>query len=143
MSSVKRTSADKFKALRKAVADEILSMTDEEILMDARDQGLDPEDIALTMKSKAIDMIATVRKQKLKQIRENLNSSQTKTIKRPTVFLGIEEKKKKILALFDKPNTTISLAFRNGERQSESDWESLWDDLVEMGLIEEDDHQKP
>lgn len=141
MSSVKRTSADKFKALRKAVADEILSMTDEEILMDARDQGLDPEDIALTMKSKALDMIATVRKQKLKQIRENLNSSQTKTIKRPTVFLGIEEKKKKILALFDKPNTTISLAFRNGERQS--DWESLWDDLVEMGLIEEDDHQKP
>ena len=57
MSSIKRTSADKFRALRKAVADEILSMTDEEILMDAKDKGLDPDDIALTMRTKALDIL--------------------------------------------------------------------------------------
>lgn len=138
MSSIKRTAADKFRALRKAVADEILSMTDEEILMDARDKGLDPDDIALTMKSKALDMIANIRKQNLKNIRETLNSAQTKSIKRPTVSFGIEEKKRKILALLEMPNTNFSLAFRNGERQSESDWESLWNDMVEMGLIEDE-----
>lgn len=141
MSSIKRTAADKFRALRKAVADEILSMTDEEILNDAKDQGLDTNEIALMMRSKALDTIANARKQKLKNIRENLNLAQTKHIKRSTTTFGIEEKKKKILALLTTPNTNLSLAFRNGERQSDSDWGSLWDDLVEQGLLE-DEHSK-
>lgn len=137
MSSIKRTAADKFRALRKAVADEILSMTDEEILNDAKDQCLDPDEVALTMKSKAMDMVANIRKQKLKHIRENLNTTQPKLVK-PITTLNLEEKKKKILELFAKPNTNYSLAFRNGERQSESDWESLWDDLVEQGLLKDE-----
>ncbi len=138
MSSVKRTSADKFKALRKAVADEVLSMTDEEIITDARDQGLDPGHIALMMRTKALDAITTVRKQKLKNIRDNLNAAQAKTIKRPTTSFGIEEKKKRIMAFLSEPDTNFSLAFRNGEKQSDSDWETLWDDLVEQGLIKDE-----
>ena len=137
MSSIKRTAADKFRALRNAVSDEILSMTDEEILVDARNNGLDPDDIALTMKSKAMDIIANIRKQKLKSIRKNLNAAQPKLVK-PIVTLSLEEKKKKILEFFAKPNTNYSLAFRNGDRQSESDWESLWDDIVEQGLLDDE-----
>jgi len=137
MSSIKRTAADKFRALRNAVSDEILSMTDEDILVDARNNGLDPDDIALTMKSKAMDMIANIRKQKLKNIRENLNAAQPKIVK-PIATLSLEEKKKKILEFFAKPNTNYSLAFRNGDRQSESDWESLWDDIVEQGLLDDE-----
>jgi hypothetical protein len=137
MSSIKRTAADKFRALRNAVSDEILSMTDEDILVDARNNGLDPDDIALTMKSKAMDMIANIRKQKLKSIRENLNAAQPKIVK-PIATLSLEEKKKKILEFFAKPNTNYSLAFRNGDRQSDSDWESLWDDIVEQGLLDDE-----
>lgn len=137
MSSIKRTAADKLRALRNAVSDEILSMTDEDILVDARNNGLDPDDIALTMKSKAMDIIANIRKQKLKNIRENLNAAQPKLIK-PIITLSLEEKKKKILEFFAKPNTNYSLAFRNGDRQSESDWESLWDDIVEQGLLDDE-----
>ena len=29
----------------------------------------------------------------------------------------------------------ISLAFRKGQAMSDADWESLWDDMVESGLI--------
>jgi len=101
MSGIKRTAADKFRALRNAVSDEILSMTDEDILVDARNNGLDPDDIALTMKSKAMDMIANIRKQKLKSIRENLNAAQPKLVK-PIATLSLEEKKKKILEFFAK-----------------------------------------
>jgi hypothetical protein len=137
MSSIKRTAADKFRALRNAVSDEILSMTDEDILVDARNSGLDPDDIALTMKSKAMNMITNIRKQKLKSIRENLNAAQPKLVK-PIATLSLEEKKKKILEFFAKPNTNYSLAFRNGDRQSESDWESLWDDIVEQGLLDDE-----
>ena len=137
MSSIKRTAADKFRALRNAVSDEILSMTDEEILVDASNNGLVPDDIALTMKSKAMDIIANIRKQKLKSIRKNLNAAQPKLVK-PIVTLSLEEKKKKILEFFAKPNTNYSLAFRNGDRQSESDWESLWDDIVEQGLLDDE-----
>lgn len=141
MSSVKRTSADKFRALRKAVADEVLSMTDEEIMTDARDQGHDPDHIALMMRAKALDAIAIIRKQKLKNIRETLNSAQTKTIERLTTSLGIEEKKKRILAFLSEPDTHFSLSFRNGEKQSDSDWDTLWDDLVEQGLLK-DEHSE-
>jgi hypothetical protein len=143
MSSIKRTAADKFRVLREAVADEILSMTDEEVLKDTRDTGVDPEEIASIMRSKIFDTIANVRKQKLKNIRETLNSvpTQTQNNKQPTMSFGLEEKKRKIMELIAKPNNDFSLAFRNGERQSESDWESLWDDMVEMGLIK-DDHTK-
>ncbi len=138
MNSTKRTAADKLKALRRAVADEILSMTDEEILADARDRGVSPEDIAITMKSKALDLIANIRKQKLKNIRENLNSATSNPTKKSTVIFGLEEKKKQILALFAKQDTNFSLAFRNGEKQSDSDWESLWDDIVEQGLLDDE-----
>ena len=137
MSSIKRTAADKFSSLRNAVANEILSMTDEEILVDARNNDLDPDEIALTMKSKAMDMIANIRKQKLKCIRENLNTAKPKLVK-SNIILSIEEKKKKILEFFARPNTNYSLAFRNGERQSDSDWESLWDDIVEQGLLDDE-----
>ncbi len=138
MNSTKRTAADKLKALRRAVADEILSMTDEEILADARDRGVSPEDIAITMKSKALDLIANIRKQKLKNIRENLISATSNSTKKSTVIFGLEEKKKQILALFAKQDTNFSLAFRNGEKQSDSDWESLWDDIVEQGLLDDE-----
>jgi hypothetical protein len=138
MSSVKRTTADKLRALRKAVSDEVLSMTDEEIMTDARDQGIDPDHIALMMRTKALDAIASIRKQKLKNIRETLISAQTKTIGRPTTSLGFEEKKRRIMAFLSEPDTNFSLAFRNGEKQSDSDWETLWDDLIEQGLIKDE-----
>lgn len=36
-------------------------------------------------------------------------------------------------------NPNLAVAFRQGKKQSDSDWESLWDDLVEIGEIKEDD----
>jgi len=34
--------------------------------------------------------------------------------------------------------TDLAVAFRDGRRQSDSDWESLYDDLVTLGVIKDD-----
>ena len=36
-------------------------------------------------------------------------------------------------------DTSLGLAYREGKQQSEADWQSLWDDLVDVGAIGEDD----
>jgi|GEM_PF-1598838 hypothetical protein len=139
MGGIKRDATDKLKVLRAAVADEILSMSDDEILSDAKNAGIDPKEVGSSMRTKALDIIANARKQRLKDARKRLDIAKTvSTVKRPAVDIEIEEKKRRILALFASPNSRLSLAFRNGERQSESDWESLWDDLIEMGLIKDE-----
>ncbi|WP_395680468.1 hypothetical protein [Dokdonella sp.] len=34
----------------------------------------------------------------------------------------------------------LAVAFREGKRQSEADWQSLYDDLVDMGALPPDEH---
>lgn len=125
----------KLKALRESMLEDIIAMPDEELLAEMRENGLDPTEVAQKLRMKALELIAKERKRRFTQVCPTLEKASigSQIKRRPTM----ETMKQRIQEIYaTKPE--FSLAFRNGEHQSDSDIENLWENLVELGVISDD-----
>lgn len=136
MNNVKQgKSVEKLAKFRESLLEDILAMPDEALLVEMRENGLNPTEVAQKLRMNALGLVAQERKRRFTQVRQNFEkaSAGNQIKQRPT----IEIMKQLVQELFAK-KPEFSLAFRNGERQSDSDIESLWDNLVELGVISDD-----
>lgn len=125
----------KLEALRESMLEDIAAMSDEELLAEMRENGLDPTEIAQKLRMNALALIAKERKQRFIQGCSLLGKNSVgPQIKRRPTLEAMKQRIQEICTM--KPE--FALAFRNGEYQSNSDIESLWDNLVELGLIPND-----
>ena len=123
--------------LRAAALKDLLSATDDDLRQEAREDGEDLEGMAIQMKSAMRNTASAV-------VRERMTESKVKI--RPTLALhplsftrpAIDRIKVLVQELFAS-DRNLGLAFREGKRQSDADWQSLYDDLVAIGAIKADD----
>ena len=52
------------------------------------------------------------------------------------------EQIKQIVENLFQTDPSLGLAFRSGKKQTDADWQSLYDDLVIMGAIKPEDHER-
>ncbi|MBI5450140.1 MAG: hypothetical protein HY940_02170 [Gammaproteobacteria bacterium] len=139
MSKSTRSSTLRIKALANALAQDILNLSDEEILAEitTEEASASASAQAQAIRSSALNILTNARRNNLLAARSGYESSssrhQTPANRPPTT-----EIRRRIENLF-AARSDLSLAFRNGARQSDADWESLWDDLNEMGLLDDSD----
>ncbi|WP_343725621.1 hypothetical protein [Herbaspirillum huttiense] len=123
-------------ALRDAAIDDLLAMTDAELKVEALQDGEDIQAEALQARLAMRDVAAAFLRGRMTIAKIRFQGEgqprQTATI-RPSL-----ERMKQIIQQVFIREPQIGLAFREGKRQSESDWISLYDDLVSMGAIAED-----
>lgn len=127
----------KYKAIEKNLAEDMDRLSDIDVLQDATDEGLNPRDIALSMRATALSLVAEAKRKRLLQTREKMQESDKSSrsgLPRP----NIETIKDKLQELFSR-RPELAVAFRQGTKQSDSDWQSLWDDLIEIGEIKKED----
>lgn len=128
----------KYEALERHFDKDLDALSDAELLKEASEDGLSTEKIANEMRSNAMRLIAESKRKLLAQTRTRMETAQQNSVKKETPRPTLEVMKDRLQRLFvQKPN--LAVAFRQGKSQSDSDWASLWDDLVEMGEIKEDD----
>lgn len=121
-------------ALRNAALEEILSLSDDDLLEDAAAEGLDVSKIAQGMRS-------CIRSASASFVRENLVSEAGVIDRRTRITLpqlSIAQLKELVQRAFQS-DPQLGLAFRSGKSQTDEDWMSLYEDLVALGAIKPDE----
>ena len=125
-------------ALRDAALEDLMLTTDAQLAQEALEDGEDLDTIAAQVRSTIRDAAATALRQRMARAKERMQPSlgdQAEAFIRPP----LEQIKQIVQALFQS-NQSLGLAFRDGKKQTDADWLSLYDDLVAMGEITPDDH---
>ena len=126
-------------ALRVIALEDILNTPDAEFRKEAVEDGEDVAAIAADLKSAMRDAAAAALRQRLSQAKARMTVRSTQKPDQPA-RPPLERLKQLIQEAFSS-DRSLGLAFRDGKRQSEADWESLYDDLVALGKIKPASHE--
>lgn len=144
MESMKgRSTKEKLSALQESALEELFALSDEGLLLEVSEDGTDPKVQADALRVNVMETLAKVRRERLDQARSRLRGVQAGKKPAARSRPSIERMKQLIQDLFAR-DTSLGLAYREGKQQSEADWQSLWDDLVDVGaIVEDDDAHRP
>lgn len=121
-----------------AIAD-LLAMSDAELRAEAKEDGVDLETCASQTRQAMREAAAAALRQRLSAAKVRAPDKAPEPHRAAAVRPTLDKIKQMVQQLFDR-EPMVGLAFREGKRQSESDWYSLYDDLVAMGAIKAEDH---
>ncbi len=120
-------------ALRAAALDDLLATTDAELRQEALEDGENLDAIALQVKSVMREVGAKALRQRMAKAKARMRPAAAAR-PMPAVRPSLDQIKQMVQALFQS-DRSLGLAFRDGKQQTESDWQSLYDDLLAMGAI--------
>lgn len=126
-------------ALRVIALEDILNTSDAELRQEAVEDGEDVVAIAANLKSAMRDAAAAALRQRLSQAKGHMTARAVRQPGPPS-RPPLERLKQLIQEAFAS-DRSLGLAFRDGKRQSDADWESLYDDLVALGKIKPKSHE--
>ena len=121
--------------LADALVDEILNLSDAEVLSDIRDSGVDPVAHATAMRKLFEDTLVSTNKGRLAAARAGVAA----TKKSPSASKGlvdISEARARLRAFLDSPSQPpgLTLAARKESEMSDSDIFGMLEDLQELGI---------
>ncbi len=123
-------------ALTEAVMDDVLATPDDQILSESAEDGIDPAATAARMRTTALAKLREAKRARLAKARETYKQAAQRTA--PTSRPSLEEMRRRAMELIrGGAGGTLALAFRNGQKLTDADLESLWDDLQELGLLDD------
>lgn len=125
-------------ALRDAALEDLMLTSDAQLTQEALEDDEDLEKIAVEVRATMRDAAATALRQRMAHAKERMQSSMTEQAK-ASIRPPLGQIKQIIQGLFQS-NQSLGLAFRDGKKQTDADWLTLYDDLVAMGEITPDDH---
>jgi hypothetical protein len=124
---------DELAALRAAALEDLMVTSDAELRREAAEDGQDAARIAVDVKAALREAAATSLRKRLVQSRQRIDAGspyRAVDIVRPAV-----DRLKQLVREAFANDPSLGLAFRDGKRQSDADWVSLYDDLVSLGKI--------
>lgn len=125
-------------ALREAALEDLMATTDAELRHEAVEDGEELGAVAAQIRAAMRDTAAATLRLRLTRAKDRLHSeldARVSALGRPS----LEQIKALVQNLF-QTDRTLGLAFRDGRKQTDADWLSLYDDLVAMGVIEPHNH---
>ena len=130
----KKQTDDDLKAIRDLVSEEILSLSDAEIRARAKEENIDIDRNASTIRERLSTLVSNSRRTRLQQARENLNavnqSSPPYGVSASMSFSDVRTRLAEIVASgMMAKDAQLTLAFRSGQDMSEEDMRSLLADL--------------
>jgi hypothetical protein len=146
MTNKKLTSIEQLDRLTDSLVNDIVELSDEEILNDAKEQFDNPIVEIERLKGVINNALLQVAKTKLTDAKNKVNAYKQETVKSNVVRLSIAEKQTIIKNFTTKDpdlKQKLTLAARKGEGiQTENDIEGMYEDMVELGLIDEEGKPK-
>jgi len=124
-----RRAHEEFKRLRDLALTDVMSTSDEELLGEDKEEGIDSSQTANALRQ-------AMREAAAKTLRAARPAAPVHSATRATAVRPSFERLKAMVELVFVREPKLRLAFRDGKRQSEQDWASLYDDLVDMGAID-------
>lgn len=118
-------------AIRRMALEDLDATTDEELRAEAAADGRNLEAVARSVATE-LDAIVSA------AMRRRTSETKTRTVAavRPFVPRPALDRMKALIEQAFRTDPRLATAFREGTRQTESDLQSLYDDLVRLGKIE-------
>lgn len=126
--------------LRRAIVDDAQEVTAEDAAKELLACGTEPGDAVAATRAMATELLIQSRKARLRVAQQAVAAHQSsdKIVQRDVRAIS-----RALTRLASDPATMagkrIALAHRNGKTQSEQDVLSLWQDLVDLGAVSDDD----
>ncbi len=127
-------------ALRDAALEDLMATSDAQLRQEAMADGEDIDAIATCVKAAMRETAASTLRQRLSQAKAQSNSRMM--VQKESSTLPTLEQIKQIVENLFQTDPSLGLAFRSGKKQTDADWQSLYDDLVIMGAIKPEDHER-
>ena len=125
--------------LATSLVDEILNMSDEELLTEAKEDGEDPKIIAQAARNILEQASMTNNKNKLAEAKKAVQASRMRAPSVSHLEPGkARQKLETILAQHPETRSKLTLAARKGEGLSDEDIWGMLEDLEELGLTSPD-----
>lgn len=122
-------------AVRALALKDLEATSDEDIRAELAAEGIDPDQLAASIAVSLDDVLAVSLRQQAAAAKAAMQvRAIPKTSRRP----ALDRIKERIAQAF-AAEPQLATAFREGSRQSDADLETLYDDLVLMGKIPDDD----
>ena len=136
MNRYKDEAGNKMAALTEAIMDDILAASDEQILAEYVEDGVDPAAATARMRSSALVKLREAKRTRLEIARETYLQAANRPA--PSSRPPLEEMRRRAMELIrGGAGGNLALAFRNGNELTDADLESLWDDFQELGLLDD------
>ena len=140
MTGDKKKERDALNRLADALVEDILNASDEEVLAEAEEDGIDPGRLAGHLRDVFERAVADAGKQKLAAARQGAGNARRS--RAPVVRIDHADARRRFEAMIaEDPKLTekLTLAARKGEGQSDRDIDSAIEDLAELGAFDEED----
>jgi len=138
----KRHPRDQIDRLADAHAEDIITMSDEEFLAELKEDGQDLKRLTAQGRAAISKADAAHDKGKLFALRESYKkmlAEQAVAARRPKVLeLSLSEKRR----ILEFNASRLTLAARHGDNASENDVDGLLEDMIELGVINEEGRTK-
>jgi hypothetical protein len=124
-------SVNTLNAIRRLALKDLDAASDDDLLAEIVADGADPEALARSVAMELDATIAAFMRDRLMAAKARASAALTAPKRRPALA--------RIKELIDdafRLDASLATAFREGNRQSEADLQSLYDDLVDLGKIE-------
>ena len=124
-----------------ALVDDLMALSDEELLGEVREDGIDPDTLAKELREKVEARIATDNKVRLARAREEMNAARAARASSGVVGLPLA-RKQQILGQFaandGQLRQRLTMAARKGEGASEREVDDILRDLLDLGAIDDE-----
>jgi len=124
-----------------ALADDILNLSDEELLKEAQDEFDDVASEISSARSAINSAILKSNKSRLSAAKEQLEQKKKSTNQNNILALTLNDKRA-LIHQAKKSVHSLTLAARNEEEMSESDINGVLQDLIDLGVIDKDGNIK-
>lgn len=124
--------------IRARALEDLANTSDEEIRNEYREAGQDMAAVARQTHDKLRDVVAASMRARLALSKATVKASaasQPASRGRPAM-----ERLKAIVAEAFLREPKVAMAFRDGKKQTDEDFATVYDDLVRMGVIQPEDH---
>ncbi len=129
-----------FARMQDAALEDLLQASDQEILKEAAEDGKDLRGIAAALRERIATEMAQARRSRLVKAREQLDarrgSYRAARVRPPLQQL------KQIVTETLRNAPAAGVAFREGQRLTEADWQSMYDDLIDLDLVHPHDDDR-
>jgi hypothetical protein len=133
-----RKSADReaLDQLADFLVEDVLDVSDEDILGEVRDEGVDPESDAARLRSLFEKTVVEANKGRLRAARAAVQVQNTASTYKSTVF-DIQEARRRLQSVLEQKGASslLTMAARNESELSDNDVLSMVQDLEELGVL--------
>ena len=120
-------------AVRDAALDDLAATTDADLRKEALEDGTDIKALADSLRASMRESAAAALRSRMSN--SKIQSREITSVLQPSLFRPAVERIKELIRELTQRDPRIGFAFRDGKSQTDEDWQTAYDDLVSMGLI--------